>query len=155
MAFCNKCGAQLGPGMTFCGACGAAVGALAGSQAAPAACGAITSNVAALLAYVFGLVTGIIFLVLEPYKNDKFVRFHAFQSIFFNIAVIVFWIAYNIVIAILAHLSFGILGIVGWFLGPVIGLAVFAYWLFLMFKAYNNQRYVIPFVGQFAEKQAG
>ena len=54
----------------------------------------MSSNVAGLLCYILGFITGIIFLVIEPYKNDKFVRFHAFQSIFFNVALIVFWIAY-------------------------------------------------------------
>lgn len=155
MAFCGKCGAQVSQGMTFCGSCGAPVGSAAGSPATPASGAAMASNVAALLTYVFGIITGIIFLVLEPYKNDKFVRYHAFQSIFFNVGVIVFWIAYDIAIVILTHISFGILGIVGGLLGVVLGFAVFAYWLFLMYKAYNNERYAIPFIGQLAEKQAG
>jgi uncharacterized membrane protein len=115
----------------------------------------MSSNVAGLLTYILGFITGIIFLVIEPYKNDKFVRFHAFQSIFFNVALIVFWIAYMILSSILTFVSFGILAMVMGLLGLLILLAVLAYWIFLMYKAYNNELYKIPFIGDLAAKQAG
>jgi uncharacterized membrane protein len=102
-----------------------------------------------------GFITGIIFLVIEPYKNDKFVRFHAFQSIFFNVALIVFWIAYTIVASILGFVSLGILAVVMGLVGLLISLAILAYWIFLMYKAYNNELYRIPFIGDLAAKQAG
>ncbi len=115
----------------------------------------MSSNVAGLLTYILGFITGIIFLVIEPYKNDKFVRFHAFQSIFFNVALIVFWIAYMIVVSILSFVTLGIMAVVMGLLGFVIWLAILAYWIFLMYKAYNNQLYKIPFIGDLAAKQAG
>jgi uncharacterized membrane protein len=156
MAFCAKCGAQLAEGTGFCGSCGTPVGSAAGGPPAPAAAGtAMSSNVAGLLTYILGFITGIIFLVIEPYKNDKFVRFHAFQSIFFNVALIVFWIAYMILSSILTFVSFGILAVVMGLLGLLILLAVLAYWIFLMYKAYNNQLYKIPFIGDLAAKQVG
>jgi uncharacterized membrane protein len=102
-----------------------------------------------------GFITGIIFLVIEPYKNDKFVRFHAFQSIFFNVALIVFWIAYTIVASILGFVSLGIFAMVMGLVGLLISLAILAYWIFLMYKAYNNELYKIPFIGDLAAKQAG
>ncbi|NWG14159.1 MAG: DUF4870 domain-containing protein [Acidobacteria bacterium] len=112
------------------------------------------SNVAALLTYVLGFITGIIFLVLEPYKDDKFVRFHAFQSIFFSVALIAFWILWN---GIFWTLFMG-----GGFLWPIlslisllVSLAAFLLWLFLMYKAYNKETYKIPFMGELAAKQAG
>jgi uncharacterized membrane protein len=156
MAFCAKCGAQLSEGTSFCASCGTPVVSAAGGPPAPGAAGtAMASNVAGLLTYVLGFITGIIFLVIEPYKNDKFVRFHAFQSIFFNVALIVFWIAYTIVASILSFVSLGILAAVMGLLGLLITLAIIAYWIFLMYKAYNNQLYKIPFIGDLAAKQAG
>lgn len=156
MAFCAKCGTQLAEGVSFCASCGTPVGSAAGSPTAPAVPGtAMSSNVAGLLCYILGFITGIIFLVIEPYKNDKFVRFHAFQSIFFNVAVIVFWIAYSILASILSLVSFGVFGLMMAGLGLLFSLAVLAYWIFLMFKAYNNERYKIPFIGDLATKQAG
>ena len=157
MAFCARCGAQLVEGTSFCASCGTPVGsAAAGPPAPPAAAGtAMASNVAGLLAYILGFITGIIFLVIEPYKNDKFVRFHAFQSIFFNVALIVFWIVYMIVTSVLSFVSLGLLAIVMGFVGLLIALVIFAYWIFLMYKAYNNELYKIPFIGDLAAKQAG
>lgn len=171
MAKCVKCGAELLQGAGFCGSCGTPVGGAAPAPAAPApaapAAGApaagsaaasssgMTSNVAGALAYVLGFITGIIFLVIEPYKNDKFVRFHAFQSIFFNAGLIAFWIVWSILAGILGTLTFGVLGLIMALIGMVIALAVFGFWIFLMYKAYNNEQFMIPFVGELAKKQVG
>jgi len=114
----------------------------------------LTENVAAALCYFLGLITGILFLVLEPYSRSKTIRFHAFQSIFLNVAMIVVMIVLTIVFSILrAILPFGM-----WFLFSLIDLVIWlgfmVLWLFLMFKAYQNQKLVIPIIGQLAEKQA-
>ncbi len=111
MAFCAKCGAQMAEGTTFCGSCGAAV---AGWSAAPAAAPSaastgMTSNVAGALAY-FAFIPAIVFLVVDPYKNDKFVRFHSFQSIFYCVVVIAFHIIWPILTGILGILTLGFLG---------------------------------------------
>ena len=156
MAFCAKCGTQLAEGTSFCASCGTPVGSAVGGPAAPVAAGtAMSSNVAGLLTYVLGFITGIIFLVIEPYKNDKFVRFHAFQSIFFNVALVVFWIAYMIVVSILSFVTLGFMALVMGLVGFLISLAVLAYWIYLMYQAYNNKLYKIPFIGDLAAKQAG
>ncbi|MGB7591269.1 MAG: hypothetical protein WBO19_08515, partial [Terriglobia bacterium] len=89
----------------------------------------MSSNVAGLLTYILGFITGIIFLVIEPYKNDKFVRFHAFQSIFFNVALIVFWIAYMILVSILSFVTLGLIAMVMGLVGFLIWLAILAYWI--------------------------
>ncbi|MBZ5669841.1 MAG: zinc-ribbon domain-containing protein [Acidobacteriia bacterium] len=155
MAFCAKCGAQLAEGVTFCGGCGAPVGAAPGATPPAAASSEMASNVAGLLTYILGFITGIIFLVIEPFKNDKFVRFHAFQSIFFNVAIVAFWIIYTILSTILGIVSFGVLGIVMALVGLLISLLILVYWIFLMYKAYNYEQYMIPYIGQLAAKQAG
>ena len=70
-------------------------------------------------------------------------------------ALIVFWIAYTIVASILGFVSLGILAMVMGLVGLLISLAILAYWIFLMYKAYNNELYKIPFIGDLAAKQAG
>jgi len=165
MAFCPNCGSQATG--TFCPNCGASInaagaagsagaaGATAGAgYAAPpppiAQAGGMAENVAGALCYIFGLVTGIIFLVIAPYNQNKFVRFHAFQSIFAHLAIIVLWIAYVIVGGILTILTHGI----GFFLFPLFGLLIFVLWLYLMYSAYNFKKVKLPVIGDLAEKQA-
>jgi uncharacterized membrane protein len=115
----------------------------------------MTNNVAGMLCYLFGWITGVIFLLLDPYKNDKFVRFHAFQSIFFNVAIIVIWIGSFILSAILGVITKGLAFVIMGPLMMLIWLGVLVLVIFLMIKAYNNQKFKLPFIGDLAEKQAG
>ncbi len=165
MAFCVNCGAASTQTSGFCANCGKPVGqgelvaATAGTATAAAPSPAVatssglTSNLAAALSYALGLITGIIFLVLEPYKRDRFVRFHAMQSILFCIAAIVFSIAWSILVDVLVSIT-------AWTavaltpLGLIISLGFFLFWLFLMYQAYSNREFRIPFIGNFAEKHA-
>jgi len=155
MAFCAKCGAQMTEGTTFCGSCGAAAGGTGVTTAPAAASTGMTANVAGCLAYILGFITGIIFLVLEPYKNDKFVRFHAFQSIFYSVVVIGFHILWSILTGILGILTLGFLGLLMVMLSLVISLVFFGYAIFMMYKAYQNVLYKAPIIGDLAAKQAG
>ena len=98
----------------------------------------IEENIAGLLCYVLGFITGIVFLVLE--KDNKFVRFHAMQSL----ATFVVLYAISIVVGMIAFI--GILSI----LINILGLIL---WLLLMYKAFNGERFKLPVVGDFAEKQ--
>lgn len=165
MAFCAKCGAQLNAGSGFCAACGTAVsnqgaGASAAPASAPAAAGAPTSapmanNVAGLLCYILGIITGIVFLVLEPYKNNRFVRFHAFQSIFFWVACFAFWMVWSyVVVSMLFTPGLGMWGLIS-LIGLVVRLGMLAAWIFVMYKAYNNEEFKLPIIGDIAAKQAG
>lgn len=164
MAFCSKCGAQLAAGSGFCGACGAAVAAqgnapIAATAAVPAqpaaASAPMASNVAGLLCYIAGIVTGIVFLALEPYNKNRFVRFHAFQAIFFWIACFAFYVVWKFIfLSVFFTPGLGLWGLFGLIL-LVIELAMFATWIFLMYKAYNNEEYKLPFIGDLAAKQAG
>jgi uncharacterized membrane protein len=159
MAFCAKCGAQLNAGSGFCAACGAAVASQSvttpsGAAVAPAqsAAGAaspgMTDNVASALSYIW--IVGLIFLLIEPYNKNRVVRFHAFQSVFYGVAWMILWFGMHIVFAIMPFLGLLILPIYA-----LIGLGGFVYWLFLAFKAYNNEQYKIPIIGEIAAKQAG
>ena len=110
---------------------------------------------AGALCYLVGWITGLIFLLIEPYKNDKTVRFHAFQSIFFNVALIA---VYIVVLILSIVLGFITKGLSVFLMGPlmlIIWLGVFVVWIFLMVKAYNNQIFKLPIIGDLAAKQAG
>jgi uncharacterized membrane protein len=158
MAFCAKCGAQLNAGSGFCAACGTAVSGqsattASGAAAAPAQSSAsapsagMTDNLAAALSYIW--IVGLIFLLVEPYNKNRVVRFHAFQSVFYGVAWMILWFGMHIVFAIMPFLGLLILP-----LYALIGLGGFVYWLFLAFKAYNNEQYKIPVIGEIAAKQA-
>jgi uncharacterized membrane protein len=105
------------------------------------------NQVVAALAYLLGPVTGIIFLYLEPYDKDEFVRFHARQSVAFSIA----WIVINIVLSVfIAVLPFG-LGRLLAVLLELINLGLAIMWIFLMYKAYSGERYRIPELADLAD----
>jgi uncharacterized membrane protein len=164
MAFCQKCGSEVKGDTKFCGSCGAPVGeapgaAAGGAPAAPSssapASAPMASNVAGLLTYVLGFITGIIFLVIEPYKNDKFVRFHAFQSIFYSAGCFILGVVWAMFTGAALGFSFSAFWALVFWVWVLLRLAFFLIWLFLMYQAYNNKRYELPFIGPLAAKQAG
>lgn len=95
----------------------------------------LSRNTAAALSYSAGWATGLIFLAIE--KEDKFVRFHAAQS------VVVFGM-----LTVLAMVP-----LIGWILSPFVMILAFVLWLVCMVKAYQGEKFVLPVVGKFAEKQ--
>jgi len=168
MSFCKVCGKELPEGNMFCPSCGASVTAsvAATPAAAPAGGGAVAvavadtsaaqpmaTNVAGALAYLAGFITGIIFMATEPYKSNSFIRFHAFQSIFLNVAMLAVYIVLGIFSAILMHII-PLLGILFTLAYAVMGLGFFCLWLFLIYKAYNKEKFLLPIIGPMAEKQA-
>jgi len=156
MAFCPNCGAAVDG--RFCAKCGTPMPAGAESTPGPTpppyspqpASAGMTDNVASALCYALGFITGILFLVLAPYNQNRTVRFHAFQSIFLNVAIILFSFALSILLGIFHFLG----AIFGLFLVPVIWLCFFILWLYLMFAAYQNKKVVLPVIGPIAEQQA-
>jgi len=109
--------------------------------------------VAGALCYVLGFITGIIFLVLAPFNQNKTVRFHAFQSIFMSVGCIAIGIGLSIVSIMLHAISFWI-GSLFTLVHLVFSLGIFVLWLYMMFKTYNNVKVVLPIIGPLAEKQA-
>ena len=109
----------------------------------------IPANVAGALAYVLGPITGVIFYVLE--RENRFVRFHAAQSIAVSCAMFVLGIALAIVGSILGFVP--VLGWIGTMLLSVgVWLVTFVLWLFLMWQAYQGKEWEAPFVGVFARR---
>ncbi len=167
--FCMTCGTELGATAKFCPKCGASVlqspepeasnrSAASSAQyqepsraSSGASTSGLQSNVAGMLCYVLGLVTGVLFLAIEPYKNDPFVRFHAFQAIIFHVAWIVFWIVRGV---LSTTLPWGLQFLIS-LLNLVIGLGGLLVWLFLMYKAYNNEKFKLPVIGDIASQKAG
>ena len=142
MAFCSSCGTQVADGTTLCPACSSR------APVSPAAAGGgLTDNVAGMLAYVT-IIPAIIFLVMAPYNQSRFVRFHSFQSIFFAVAWTVLWIALSIV---------GMIPVLGWatiIIWPLLGLGGLIVWIILLLKANQGQMFKLPVIGDMAEKQA-
>ena len=122
-------------------------------QPAPAASG-MDENVASALCYLFTIITGIVFLVLEPYNKNKNIRFHAFQAIFFGVGIIVIQILLSILFTIMrTFLPFSMWMILS-MISMLMSLCFLAAWIFLMYKAYNREKFKIPVIGDLAEKQA-
>ena len=154
MPFCAACGAPMEG--RFCAKCGAAAGEAAPQPNAPVyqpprapvvTSAPMADNVASTLCYALGFITGILFLVLAPYNQNRTVRFHAFQSIFFSVGWIILRWALFIVLGFMHFLS--------WFLlGGLIGLAGFALWIFMLVSTYQGKQIVLPIIGPLAQQQA-
>ena len=143
MAFCPSCGAAVEG--RYCAKCGTAVDP-ATPPAAPipvVSASGLPENTTAALCYLLGLVTGIIFLVLEPYSKNKLIRFHAFQSIFMHVAVIIVWVAFRTI------LPWSM-----WWLVTLVDLGFFVLWIFMLLQTYQGKKIVLPVIGDLAAKQA-
>jgi uncharacterized membrane protein len=127
-----------------------ASGAAVVPNAKSSASTAMASNVAGLLSYVLGFLSGIFFLVVEPYKRDPFVRFHAFQSIFLSVGAIVVRLGFGVLLSIMPWSLWSLISMVS----ALVSLAFFLLFLLLMFKAYSNERFKLPVIGDLAERQA-
>jgi uncharacterized membrane protein len=150
MPYCSKCGTSVPEAATSCQKCGQAQPA----SAPPVQHSGLSQNTAALLSYVLGWVTGLIFFLVD---KRPYVRFHAAQSI----------ITFG-GIHILRMVLGMVLGVGWWFGGrhdvsrltlalPIlglIGLASLVLWIVLMVKAYQGQRFKLPIAGDLAEDWA-
>lgn len=133
---CAHCNTENPEGAKFCQSCGAS---LTSPAQGPKETTGLQSNVAGLLCYVLGWITGLIFILIE--REDQFVRFHAVQSIitFGALSIIVLAVSW--------------IPILGAALGAIAGLLGFVLWILLMIKAYQGERYKLPWVGGIAERQ--
>ena len=107
----------------------------------------LTENIAGLLCYVLGWISGLVFLLIE--QDNKFVRFHAVQSIvtFGSITIV------SIALSILGLIPY--LGVVFDIANWIIGALAFVLWIVLMVKAAQGTKYKLPWAGEFAEKRSG
>ena len=140
MAFCTGCGKEVPAGAAACPGCGQSM-AGAAAPAPMASSGGLTDSTAGALAYVT-FIPAIIFLVMEPYNKNRFIRFHAFQCLFFTVACV----------AISVLLMF--IPILGAIVGLLLWLLEFVVWIILVLKAYQGQKFKLPVIGDIAEQQA-
>ena len=154
MVYCSKCGAPVEG--KFCAKCGSAVGAAPGvapgdvppAPTAPVAANpglGMDENQAAALCYI--PIVGLIFLLVEPYNKNKTIRFHAFQSIFIWVGIMVVSIGVNVVFGTILggpH-TYWLMDLI-W---TAFGLGILALWLSLMYRAYNRERWMLPVAFKF------
>ena len=177
--FCSKCGAENPDNAKFCSKCGADLAASvktskgeAKSKAEPAKGKAVatkpeakvsdtgtesstgmSANVAGLLCYVATWVTGIVFVLLE--KKSTYVKFHAWQSIMTFGVLFVAWLILSTLLGAIGAMTFshgliifaGVMNVVLW----VIQLGL---WITLIITAATGRMWKVPWVGNWAEKQA-
>ena len=117
----------------------------------------LDENIAALLSYVFGWVSGLIFFLIE--KDSRLVRFHAMQSLLFNVLVgvvaIALWIVLFVVFMIAAQISgtlATLLSLVSILVWGVFVLAILAGFILCLVKAFQGQYFKLPVIGNLAEK---
>jgi len=155
--FCSKCGAENPEEAKFCSKCGAGLAVSptptegAPKPEAESSTG-LSANVAGLLCYVAGWITGIVFIVLE--KKSIFVKFHAWQSILtFGVLFVAWLILSRMLIDIgWATLSLGLIW-VGRAFGWIIGLGMLVLWIIFIIQAGMGKMWKVPWAGDWAEKQ--
>jgi uncharacterized membrane protein len=136
--FCQACGAQTDPIAEICIKCGVRL-----QKPAKASTG-LEPNVAGLLCYLVGWITGLVFILIE--KENQFVRFHAMQSI------IIFG-GFTVIHAVLGILqATPYIWVLFMVIQAIFGLLAFVLWILLMVKAYQGEKFKLPWVGDLAEK---
>jgi uncharacterized membrane protein len=149
MAFCKACGTELG-GAAFCPKCGASqtASAVPVATASAASSEGLAENVAGLLCYVLGWLTGIIFLLID---KRPFVRFHAAQSIVVFGALTILKIGFGIVMGVGGIVGFGLWAMIA----TLLSLLTLVLWIFLMIKAYQHELFRVPIAAPIADGIAG
>lgn len=161
MPVCSSCGSEVADGVKFCAKCGQPTGAAASGGGEAAGAGASAQpppttassagqddNIMGALAYL--AIPAIIFLIVEPYKNNRFIRFHSFQSLFLLAASFTLQIVLGVLSAMLSVIGIGFLIAILW---PFVSLAIFALWVFVIVKAFQGKEYRLPVLGDLAAKQ--
>jgi uncharacterized membrane protein len=111
--------------------------------------GVLPETLAGALAYFF--LPAIVFLLIEPYSKNRFVRFHSFQSLGVYLAGVAIVALLRIAGVMLFFVP--VLGpLLVWLISMVVGLACFAVWVVLIVKAFQGEMFKLPLVGHFAER---
>ena len=155
--FCAKCGTENPEEAKFCSECGNRLGAAAtptegaAKPEAESSTG-LSANVAGLLCYVAGWITGIVFIVLE--KKSIFVKFHAWQSIMtFGVLTVAHLILSTMLRAIAFATFLPGLAVFAGVLGTIIWIMMVVLWIILVIQAGTGKMWKVPWAGDWAEKQ--
>lgn len=149
MAFCKACGQEIGTA-AFCPKCGAAQGATSTppTPLAAAPTEGLAENVAGLLCYALGWITGIIFLLID---KRPFVKFHAAQSIVVFGALTVLRLGLGIMLGIGGLFAFGLWAAIS----MLVSLLILVLWILLMVKAFQHELFKLPIAAEIAEGISG
>lgn len=109
----------------------------------------MSNNAAGAIAY-FTFVPAIIFLLVAPYNSNRYVRFHAWQSLMLNVSVVLVSILLSFVLVIFLIFDAELLLV----FKRLVWLSWFVMWLMCVLKAMNGQRFRIPLLGSLAERQS-
>ncbi len=147
---CPDCGAQMPAGVRFCPGCGRSMQLIVHARGKV---GVLSENVAGALAY-FTIVPAMLFLFLEPYRKNLFVRFHALQCFLYTAAIVLLGVGLRLadyvlfVIPVLGPLLVVVIDVVA-------GIAAILLWFVLVAKAWRGETFKLPLLGDFAERYAG
>jgi uncharacterized membrane protein len=108
----------------------------------------LSDNAAAGIAYIT-LIPAIVFLIIEPFNRSSYLRFHAWQSIFFFVA----WAVIDILVGVVQNLVPSTVFLTLTVL-QLAGLAIFVVWIYVFISAFGGKRIKLPIIGDLAEKQA-
>jgi uncharacterized membrane protein len=147
---CPHCAAQMPGTAVFCPGCGRPMQTPTRAQGTV---GVLPENIAGALAYLT-FIPAIIFLVLDPYNKNRFVRFHSVQCLLLLGAGILLAIALKLASVVLFIIP--VLGpLLVWLVSTVVGLAIVVIWLVLVIKAFQGEMFKLPMLGDLAEQYAG
>ena len=108
----------------------------------------LSDNAAAGIAYIT-IIPAIVFLIIDPFRRSSYVRFHAWQSIFFFIA----WTVINILVGMVQHIVPSAVFLTLTVL-QLVGLAIFIIWLIVFIGAFGGKQIKLPVIGDLAARQA-
>jgi uncharacterized membrane protein len=147
---CPKCAAQMPATAVFCPGCGRL---MQPETRARGSVGALPENIAGVLAY-FTFIPAIVFLVLEPYSKNRFLRFHSVQCLLLWGAAILFAVALKLASVVLFIIP--VLGpLLVYIISTVVALAAVVIWFVLVVKAFQGEMFKLPLLGDFAAQHAG
>ena len=144
---CPQCGIQMPDNTAFCPGCGWNT-----TRPILGTTGGIRDNIAAAMAYVT-FIPAIVFLVVAPFKKNRFIRFHAFQSLLLTLAGVAAGLALKLLFLVLSLISLGHLLLL--LISAIVLLECVILWLVLVVKALQGDLFKLPLIGDLAERQAG
>ena len=144
---CPQCGIQVPENTAFCPGCGWNT-----TRPVLGTTGGIRDNIAAAMAYVT-FIPAIVFLVATPFKKNRFIRFHAFQSLLLTLAAVLAGLVLKLIFLVLSLIPLGHLLLL--LISAIVLLGCVILWLVLMVKALQGDLFRLPLIGGLAERQAG
>jgi uncharacterized membrane protein len=141
MPYCTQCGNEVAATAKFCGKCGARQ-----ADATPDYLGTMSPRTASLLCYVpfAGWIAAIIVLASERFRQDREVRFHAFQGLYLFVAWLIAEYVFSDMLRLAGPFRFGI--------GNLFKAVIIGAWIFMLVKISQNRTFRLPIVGELAER---